>query len=112
MALVNFQILSSMSKDELTSLCGPLLADALSTWDFLLLRVNLMKDDNKGEVDALLHELAVLLEKLTKIAEDLLFPVFTKETEKDNDYVEVCEIMLSHYDTERMDRRLANLELI
>lgn len=80
-----------MSKDELTSLCGPLLAEALTTWDFLLLRVNLLKDDMKGEVDALLHELALLLEKLTKIAEDIFLPVFTKEGEKDDDCVEVSQ---------------------
>lgn len=78
-----------MPKDELASLCGPLLAEALSVWDFLLLRVNLLKDDMKGEVDTLLQELAVLLEKLTKIAEDLLFPVYSKEAEKDSEVVEV-----------------------
>lgn len=78
-----------MPKDELASLCGPLLAEALSTWDFLLLRVNLLKDDMKGEVDTLLSELAGLLEKLAKIAEDLLFPVYSKESEKENDFIEV-----------------------
>lgn len=80
-----------MSKDELISFCGPLLADALTTWDFLLLRVNLLKDNKKDEVDALLHELILLLEKLTKIAEDIFLPVFSKEAEKDDDCIEVID---------------------
>lgn len=78
-----------MSKDELTSFCGPLLADALTTWDFLLLRVNLLKNSRKDEVDALIQELILLLEKLTKIAEDIFLPVFSKESEKDEDCVQV-----------------------
>ena len=78
-----------MSKEELKALCGPLLANALTTWDFLLLRVNLVKDGKKDEVDALLQELIFLLEKLTKIAEDIFLPVFSKEGEKDEDYIEV-----------------------
>ncbi|KAK6642294.1 hypothetical protein RUM44_014017 [Polyplax serrata] len=83
------QVLNTMSKDELTSFCGPLLADALTTWDFLLLRVNLLKNSRKDEVDALIQELILLLEKLTKIAEDIFLPVFSKESEKDEDCVQI-----------------------
>lgn len=78
-----------MPKDELASMCGPILADALSTWDFLLLRVNFLKECRKNEVEALLHELILFLEKLTKIAEEIFLPVFTKEAEKDEDCIEV-----------------------
>lgn len=57
------------------------MANAFTLWDFLLVRISLLHQKGVEEVEALLKELSELLEKLGKVAEELLSPIFEHDLE-------------------------------